>query len=118
MLQRLALVPFGYLLVSRVKAARDLVYLFSTQLLPGAYLAVRLGDLSPEAAIIVFAAGYIAFLSIYEIGYLANDSWDAKLAKGGRLRVPFPIKGWFVVAFVGIRPIRMVRHKLVGTAAR
>lgn len=103
MLRELALVPFGYLLVSRVKTARDLAYLFSTQLVPGAYLTVRLSDLSSEASLILFAAGYVAFLSIYETGYLVNDAWDAKLTTGGRLRVPFPIEAWFIIAFVGIR---------------
>lgn len=101
--QIIALLPFGYIAVTRIRYLRDFLYLLLTQLLPSAYLAVRLGDVAGNYYLLSFVAGYFAFLSIYELGYLLNDSWDASSSDDGRNRIPFNVNAWFVACFVIIR---------------
>jgi hypothetical protein len=60
-------------------------------------------DLDAAGSVLAFAAGYLAFISIYEIGYLANDSWDAKRSTRGRQRLDFPPSLSFISSFVAVR---------------
>jgi hypothetical protein len=59
---------------------------------------------SPLAHVLLnFAAGYLAFIAMYEIGYFANDSWDATKSSDGRQRIPFRFGPAYLLAFVLIR---------------
>ncbi len=99
----ICLVPFAYFATSRAWTARELPYLVATSWLPGLWLLWRLTDLSAAGSALAFAAGYLAFISIYEIGYLVNDAWDAPRSAQGRQRLNFPLTLSFTLAFIVIR---------------
>lgn len=99
----LSLVPFGYFAATRLNGLRDLAYLVATSWLPAIWLLIRLAGLDPAHALLTYIIGYMAFISIYEIGYLANDAWDAGRTSEGRRRLSFGL-GWiFVAAFLVLR---------------
>lgn len=99
----LALIPFGYLATSRLKSARDVAFLVATSWLPAIWLVIRLGGSGLVQAIAQFLAGYLAFIAIYEIGYLVNDLWDARRSHEGRARFDHEIRWPYIVAFITIR---------------
>jgi hypothetical protein len=71
--------------------------------IPAVWLLIRLGEMTPPHALLTFAAGYFAFISAYELGYLTNDVWDASRSHSGRRRVAFAITPAYVILFVAIR---------------
>lgn len=99
----LTVVPPVYLLLTRARTPRELGYIVATSLIPAVWVLVRLESLGPWQAAAGFALGYLAFASIYDIGYLANDSWDAAREPIGRRRLWFTPDRWFVVVFVSAR---------------
>jgi hypothetical protein len=99
----LALLPFGYTSVTRLKSARDIVYLVLSSWLPATWYLFRSADISGGEALRDFALGYLAFIALYEIGYLANDYWDARNSEAGRLRVPFTLGTAYASFFIAIR---------------
>jgi len=99
----LALVPFGYFALTRLKAPRDYAYLIASSWLPGFWLIYRLTELDLTATAVAFSAGYFAFIAAYEVGYLINDAWDTARSKDSRKRIDFAM-GWpFVALFLLIR---------------
>ena len=102
-LKIIAIIPFGYVIVSRVRKFQDVIHLVVTQFVPGVFLTYKLGNSSLALSGAGYFSGYIAFLSIYEVGYLANDAWDAKSKDGGRLRLPFTVDIMFLIPFFTIR---------------
>ncbi|MCL6697364.1 hypothetical protein LZ496_00970 [Sphingomonas sp. NSE70-1] len=99
----ICLFPFAYFATSRAWTSREMTYLVATSWLPAIWLLWRLTDLSVAGSALAFAAGYLAYISIYEIGYLVNDAWDAPRSPQGRQRLNFPITPSFALAFVAIR---------------
>lgn len=99
----LSLIPGGYLAVTRIHGLRDLAYHLATSWLPAIWLVLQLTELSPAMAGLLFLAGYLAFIAAYEIGYLANDVWDARRSDGGRHRLSFAVDAPYLTAFLGIR---------------
>lgn len=97
------LVPFLYFAVTRLPRARDLIYLIATSWVPAIWLLWRLTNRGIGQSLLQFAAGYLAFIAIYEIGYLINDGWDAKRSDDSRRRLGFKIDPLFVILFAGIR---------------
>ena len=98
-----ALIPFGYLAATRLKSVRDVGFLVATSWLPAIWLIIRLGDFHPVSAALQFLAGYLAFIAIYELGYLINDMWDARRAGDGRKRFDHEISPLYVAVFAVIR---------------
>ena len=103
-----ALVPFGYTAVTRLKAPRDIIYLIISSWLPAMWFLYRSAELTPWQTIATFTVGYAAFISIYEIGYLANDYWDARKSHQGRRRVPFDFGLTYAGLFVATRLLAWV----------
>jgi hypothetical protein len=99
----LSLLPFGYFLVSRVRSRWELAYFAGNSWIPAWWLLVRLGEMGLVEALIHFAAGYLAFISCYELGYLTNDSWDARRSSDRRQRIAFTVTPDYVAMFVAIR---------------
>lgn len=99
----LSLLPFGYLLVSRGRDPWELLYMVGNSWIPAIWLIIRLGGLDPIAAVPIFIAGYLAFISCYELGYLVNDSWDAAQSESGRKRIGFEVTPAYVLLFAAIR---------------
>lgn len=87
----LAFLPFGYLVTTRLHSFRDLAYLIATSWVPPLWILLRVEELEPAQAFGGFLLGYLAFVSLYEIGYLVNDAWDASRHRDGRQRTPFAI---------------------------
>lgn len=97
------LIPFAYSVATRATRRRDLPYLVATSWIPALWLLWRLTDLSAAGSALTFAAGYLAFISIYEIGYLVNDAWDARRSPEGRQRLDFVPSLPFALSFVAVR---------------
>jgi hypothetical protein len=99
----LALVPFLFMAGTRLSTLRDAAYIAGTQWIPGIWILYRLGGTDLALSAGWYALGFLAFVSFYEIGYLANDVWDARRHPGGRKRVPFVTSRTYIAAFVAIR---------------
>jgi hypothetical protein len=100
-----SLVPFGYTASTRLKSRRDYLYLISSQWGIGLVVLSFLGPSDYHLTLINYALGYIAFISIYEIGYLWNDIWDAKRSSDGRMRFEGEVTARFIGLFLAIRLI-------------
>lgn len=99
----IALLPLGYSWATRLRSPRDVAYLIVTSWIPLIWIALREGALPAPQLATTFAAGYLAFISLYEIGYLANDVWDARRHVDGRKRGAVTGGPSWAVLFVGIR---------------
>ena len=99
----LMLLPFLYAVATRFATARDFTYLVVSSWLPGIWILFRLGGHGLGDAVLYFAAGYLCFVSVYEIGYFVNDAWDASKAGQGRKRIRFAYGRVYVIAFVVLR---------------
>jgi hypothetical protein len=102
-LRLIALVPFAYQAISRMAAWRTVIHYAATQVLPTIWIVYRLSDLSLADSVLAYAIGLFAFVALYEIGYIANDTWDAARDPQGRQRAPFAVDGVYLAAFVAIR---------------
>jgi hypothetical protein len=100
---RLTLIPFLYMVATRLGGGRDYGYLVVSSWLPGIWILHRMGGHGLAEAALMFAAGYASFISIYEIGYLVNDGWDARKSADGRRRAVFPFTPGYVATFVAVR---------------
>lgn len=96
----LSLVPFLFLVTTRLRQKRDAAYLIVSSWLPAIWFLFRSSGGSLAEAVVNFALGYLAFVAVYEIGYLANDGWDSKRSADGRQRIPFSLGPVYVVLFV------------------
>lgn len=100
-----SLLPFGYYAVTRLPRVWDLVFLIATSWIPATWLLYRLSDLSLMQSGFAFLFGYLAFLGVYEVGYLANDGWDTRRGERSRKRIPFdfglPYVALFLIAHLG-----------------
>ena len=99
----LSLIPFAYFTVTRVKSLRDFAYLAASSWIPAFWLLLRLNGFGPAEAALSFVAGYLAFISAYEIGYFVNDTWDARHSSGGRARISYTFGMPYVVLFLIVR---------------
>lgn len=99
----IAFLPFGYLAVTRLRSLRDFGYLIVTSWLPPLWILIRLEQLSLVNATTNFLLGYVAFICLYEVGYLVNDAWDASRHSDGRKRTPFATSAPSVALFAGTR---------------
>lgn len=99
----LALIPFGYFLSSRLKSVRDVAFLIATSWLPAIWLIMRLDGKNLVEAISGFLLGYLAFIAVYEVGYLTNDLWDARRSHNGRARFDHVVGPAYLAGFVAVR---------------
>jgi hypothetical protein len=82
------LLPFTYFYASRIERLKYVVYWIVTDwVVPaGLFLYFTGFDLLPTAG--RFLLGYLAFISVYEIGYFGNDVYSTRHEENPRLRVP------------------------------
>ena len=105
----LYLFPFSYFHATRLRGG-SIAFHALFEWLAAALLVTILGALPPFQALGHALLVYIAFISLYEIGYLANDLFGAQRESDGRHRGPQGagvgwISIWIVVravAFVGL----------------
>jgi hypothetical protein len=94
-----------YMFATRLPGSRDLAYLVFTQWVPSIWILHRLVGSDLIEATLYFAIGYMAFISVYEVGYLANDKWDAKRHRNGRHRANFSTGFSYLAIFLAVRGI-------------
>ncbi|QIX62523.1 hypothetical protein HER32_15585 [Hymenobacter sp. BT18] len=105
------LLPYTYFYGSRVKGLKyNLYYLIIDWFVPFVFLTYCL-NLDWQQALLKFVLAYLAFISIYEIGYLGNDVYSVRTETNPRRRVKdfdpsdATVGIWVLVrvaAFVGI----------------
>lgn len=101
--QYLMIVPFVYTAKTRLHGVRDYLYLMASQWGLGTIVLFFLDSGNPFLVVAKYLIGYYVLMSIYELGYLANDVWDAKRGDGGRERFTGNINIAFIASFVAVR---------------
>lgn len=95
-------VPFAYTLATRMRSLRAFGHNAAMAWIPA--FALLLADGRPLGfALVEFAVGYLAFIAIYELGYMTNDLWDARRDPGGRHRLDAQPGAAWVAIFVAVR---------------
>jgi hypothetical protein len=84
--QLLFLFPFGYFLKTRLNTLSAWLFHGYAEYLLG-FLLLLYSGLSPIEAFKNFVPGYLAFISIYEIGYIFNDFVSVRFEKNPRKRL-------------------------------
>lgn len=101
----LSLLPLFYVAFTRLNGLRAIAYLVSSSFLPGVWLTYRLSGMSMSEAVVQTLVGYVAFFTLYEVGYLGNDTWDAAKSADGRERAGFRSGAAYFAAFVALRVV-------------
>ena len=82
------LLPYSYFYASRVQKIKYFIYWLVTDwAVPGALL-LHFSGFAWLSSAGHFLLGYLAFISIYEIGYFGNDVYSTRHEENPRLRVP------------------------------
>ena len=97
--------PFFYTYFSRARWPRNFLVNIITSWVPGIILVAFQAELGAIQAIKYFFVGYILFVCIYEIGYLANDSYGIGNDSTPRRRVNIDYNFSFVSVFALTRII-------------
>jgi hypothetical protein len=97
------LVPFLYAFFSRMRGLRAFGFNAVTLWGPGLLLTALLLDDFSFRALSGYFAGYLVFISVYEQGYLMNDTWGVRHDETPRRRIDVDCKPAFFVLFVAIR---------------
>lgn len=97
------LIPFLYFYFSRGEWPRGFLVNVITSWVPGIILVAFQAQMNPIEAARYFFLGYILFICIYEIGYLANDSYGLRNDDTPRPRIKIIFDRFFVLAFTAVR---------------
>ena len=81
------LIPFTYFFKSRLQQVRDIIFHFYYEWLIGFLLLFHFLDYDLFGALKGYLLCYIAFISLYEIGYLGNDVFSVRNETDPRLRI-------------------------------
>lgn len=108
-MKALYFVPFSYFVFTRLRGGKVAFHVFF-EWLAAVVVVVFVGSSPPLNALFLCLTSYIAFICLYEIGYLVNDLFSSKKEEGGRQRGPqgdglLWIAGWIVTRlgiFAGI----------------
>ena len=107
------LLPFGYAFNTRYHWPRDFGVNALTAWVPGIVLVSLMADLSLGVAIFSYGLGYCAFISLYEVGYLANDTIGLRHDATPRRRLRFSPSHRFIAIFVALRVLYVLCAALV-----
>ena len=112
------LLPFAYFYDTRLRTA-SVAFHVVFEWLAAVVLALAVGAASPAQALTAAGLSYLAFISLYEIGYLVNDLFASRNEDGGRLRGPQDAGGvwvaaWFVARLVVFMLATVLMGKLAG----
>ncbi|MBA83432.1 hypothetical protein ACSSNL_00535 [Thalassobius sp. S69A] len=97
------LVPFLYAYFSRMKGLRGFGFNALTLWAPGLILTAGLTEASLGLILTLYFTGYLAFISVYELGYLMNDTWGLRHDSTPRRRIQVDYPKPFYPAFVLVR---------------
>ena len=101
-------VPFYYLAMTRMNSLKGLVSNASSAWLPGVLVVTFLSDYSFLEAALHYVFTYLAFVSIYEVGYLVNDTLGTKHDETPRHRLKMKLASFEILIFVLIRVAALV----------
>ncbi|MEQ1777321.1 MAG: hypothetical protein ABL863_02110 [Nitrosomonas sp.] len=92
------LFPFSYFFNTRLRTG-SLGFHAIFEWLAAVILVLVVGATGPMPALANAGLSYLAFISLYEIGYMVNDLFAAHKEKGGRRRGPQGINGGWITAW-------------------
>jgi hypothetical protein len=96
------LLPFTYFYDTRLRDG-SIAFHAIFEWVAAAVLVLLFGDHGPTEALLAAGLSYLAFISLYEIGYLANDLFASRKEAGGRKRGPQGASGLWVTAWFATR---------------
>lgn len=96
-------VPYLYTVHTRAPTLRDNLANISTAWVPGILLLLLLGEGGFAVSSINFLIGYLAFICLYEVSYLANDTLGLRTDEAPNDRLGFRMDRGFVTTFVLVR---------------
>ncbi|MFD2190050.1 hypothetical protein [Pistricoccus aurantiacus] len=96
------LMPFSYFFYTRLRGGSIAFHLIF-EWLAAAILVLAIGISSPLKSLIMAGLSYLAFISLYEIGYLINDLYAANKEIGGRKRGPRNVSRQWIWSWFGSR---------------
>lgn len=103
MLTRLLyLLPFSYFWSTRLKQ-RSIGFHLLFEWLAAVMLAVALTEGGIGEPLFAALVSYLAFISLYEIGYITNDLIIAPREQGGRMRGPQGASGAWIASWIALR---------------
>ena len=86
-------IPFFYYFYSRIHRGRGSIpFVLTTEWIPWMIIAVFFSKFSIIDSISYLFYSFLAFISIYEIGYIINDYYSTKFDKNSELKKRAPIK--------------------------
>jgi hypothetical protein len=103
-LNNILLFPFAYFCATRLTKG-GLAFHALFEWLAAAWLVACLGASSIGQDLLVMALVYLAFISLYELGYMANDLHAAQHESDGRKRGPQGAAIQWVAAWVFVRVV-------------
>lgn len=96
------ILPFAYFYKTRLsKGALSFHFVF--EWMAAALLVTAFGSMGSGASLAHSVLCYLAFISLYEIGYLVNDLFSAQREAAGRQRGPAGVSRWWVLVWVVAR---------------
>lgn len=106
--------PFLYFFDTRLRQASVSFHVIF-EWIAAAVLVCTLGKAEPVQALMMAALSYLAFISLYEMGYLVNDLFNSHKEAGGRKRGPQDAgAGWISVWFASRAGAFLVATALAG----
>jgi hypothetical protein len=97
------LIPFFYFRNTRLNNLKALAYHVHAEWLASLLILFYFKHSSVGDAVILFLTGYACFICVYEVGYIANDTFATKSEDAPRLRMKENLSPLFVTSFVLIR---------------
>lgn len=98
----LYLLPFSYFFNTRLRQGNVLFHVIF-EWLAAAIVVALVGRDDPIQSLTLAFLCYLAFISVYEIGYLANDLFAAKNEENARLRGPQDASLLWIASWVVVR---------------
>ena len=103
----ICILPFSYFYITRLRGGSFVFHLLFEW--GGAFvLALYVGSFSPLVSLLRLFSCYIAFISIYELGYFFNDLYSAPREDGGRERWDAQVTRVWVFAWIVARLLSFV----------
>ena len=98
------LLPFTYFFNTRLRDG-SVAFHAIFEWLAAAVLVCTVGAVDPAQALVFSGISYVAFISLYEIGYLVNDLFASRKEEKGRMRGPQGAIGVWVGAWFASRVV-------------
>src|SRR5690554_3804576 len=96
------ILPFSYFYNTRLRGGSIGFHLIF-EWIAAVVLVAMIGATGPASALAVAGLSYLAFISLYEIGYMVNDLVAAKWEEGGRKRGPQQASQYWVALWCCFR---------------